>query len=208
MRALAALSSLGSLHLGGAVALGEAGCAALAASLGGRLTSLQLSSCASLADPALFRLAPLAPGLRRLGLCSCEGVTDIGLAALLRGAIRWAAAAASPARRWCCEAKLWGGLLQEEVQRAGRGRATRAAGRCTWLPVADAPPSARCCLSAPLPRARRLSHLELAGCHRNITGIGLQVGGLRRLRHLDLAGCDAITGEAPRGRQGCREGTH
>lgn len=126
VRALAALSSLGSLHLGGAVALGEAGCAALAASLGGRLTSLQLSSCASLADPALFRLAPLAPGLRRLGLCSCEGVTDIGLAALLRG-------------------------------------------------------------------ATRLSHLELAGCHRNITGIGLQVGGLRRLRHLDLAGCDAIT---------------
>lgn len=93
MRALAALSCLESLHLGGAVALGVAGCAALAAGLRGSLTSLQLSGCASLADAALFRLAPLAPGLRRLGLCGCQGVTDIGLAALLRGAARWAAAA-------------------------------------------------------------------------------------------------------------------
>lgn len=39
----------------------------------------------------------------------------------------------------------------------------------------------------------RLNRLELAGCHRNITGIGLQLRSLPRLQHLDLAGCDAIT---------------
>ena len=127
--ALAPLTRLQSLHLGGHCGLGEAACATIGRRLRG-LTALQFTDCNNgLTDSAAFRLAPLAPGLRRLGLRRCPAVTDMSLAALLRG-------------------------------------------------------------------AARLAHLELAGCHRNITGLGLRaLGGLRRLHHLDLAGCDAITGE-------------
>lgn len=87
LQAVAALTQLQSLHLGGACGLGERTCAALARRLPG-LTSLQLTDCPSLSDGALFRLAPLVPGLLRLGLCGCTGVTDIALAGVLRGATR------------------------------------------------------------------------------------------------------------------------
>jgi hypothetical protein len=85
--ALAALTQLHSLHLGGACTPGPAVCAALARCLS-TLTSLQLTDCAGLADASLFKLAPLGPGLRRLGLNGCSGVTDIGLVALLKWASR------------------------------------------------------------------------------------------------------------------------
>lgn len=100
LRCLADLTLLQSLHLGGACVVGEHACSAL----GGRLralTSLQFSDCRSLGDAALYRLAPLAPGLRRLGLNNCEGVTDIALAVLLKGASRQALRRAVP----CCAAQ-------------------------------------------------------------------------------------------------------
>lgn len=91
LQAAACLTRLRSLHLGGGCGLGEQGCAALARRLHD-LTSLQLTDCPSLRDGALFKLAPLAPGLRQLGLSGCNGVTDIALAAVLRCASRCAAA--------------------------------------------------------------------------------------------------------------------
>ena len=52
-----------------------------------RLTSLHLAACGpSLCDAAAFRLAPLAPALRQLGITACEGVTDISLTVLLKAA--------------------------------------------------------------------------------------------------------------------------
>lgn len=94
LAALAGLTRLQSLHLGGgACGVGERACAAFARHLRG-LTALQVTDCPSLGDSGLFRLAPLAPGLLRLGLSGCGGVTDIGLAAVLRGAGRQAGALA------------------------------------------------------------------------------------------------------------------
>ena len=85
---LAALSLLESLHLGGGVCrLGEQACATFARRLRG-LTALHITDCPALGDNGLFRLAPLAPGLLRLGLSGCGNVTDIALAAVLRAAAR------------------------------------------------------------------------------------------------------------------------
>lgn len=87
--ALAPLTRLQSLHLGGHLMLGEAACGAAGRRLR-RLTSLQLTDCAGVDDGAAFRLAPLAPSLLRLGFSGCPRVTDIALAALLRSAPRLA----------------------------------------------------------------------------------------------------------------------
>ncbi len=86
---LASLTRLESLHLGGAVCgVGEQACAAFARRLRG-LTALHITDCPALGDSALCRLAPLAPGLFRLGLSGCGGVTNIALTAVLRAAGRW-----------------------------------------------------------------------------------------------------------------------
>lgn len=146
---LAALTQLESLHLGGgACNLGEQSCAAFARRLRG-LTALHITDCPALCDSGLFRLAPLAPGLRRLGLSGCGGVTDIALAAVLRAAGRQAAGL--------------GG-----VQGVGLFAVPTA-----WH--ARSPCSTACSVMHLGCSHRRLTHLELAGCHRNITGAGLQV---------------------------------
>ena len=181
VRLLGTLSSLRALRLG-SCAVQAGGCGAIAR-LGG-LTALDLRDCATLTDTALFSLAPLG-ALHHLSLAGCEGVSDIGVAALARKTPRLTRLDLSGCHRNISDTTLSAlGALRDlrqldvshcvAVSDAGLAELLPRVPQLEWLACRDCSiTNEGCALLAA--HAHALQHL------RHAVGVGWGAGGHRRL---------------------------